>query len=179
MKKIFLTTLILLTTLTAFADEVTFVTSAPKAVELNKAFRLKYTVNRRNVKEPRIPQIGDFAILSGPSRSEQSSTQIINGNVTSTQSVTFTYVLMPQKEGEFTIPGATISVDGSEITSNKVTVKVLPEDKTAAAQQRNSQRRGGKEHIAATELCDNCAHYNAPSATLCRVGAPPPVSGSL
>ncbi len=159
MKKIFLTTLILLTTLTAFADEVTFVTSAPKAVELNKAFRLKYTVNRRNVKEPRIPQIGDFAILSGPSRSEQSSTQIINGNVTSTQSVTFTYVLMPQKEGEFTIPGATISVDGSEITSNKVTVKVLPEDKTAAAQQRNSQRRGaqyqngsGTVDIAASDL---------------------------
>ena len=93
MKKVFLTTLILLTTLAAVADEVTFVTSAPKAVVVNQQFRLKYTVNRHNVKEPRLPQISDFRILSGPSRSQQSSTQIINGNVTSSQSLTFTYIL--------------------------------------------------------------------------------------
>lgn len=158
MRRFFLTTLILLTTFVAFADDVTFVTSAPKAVAVNQTFRLKYTINRRNVKEPRVPQIGNFTILSGPSRSEQSSTQIINGNVTTSQSVTFTYILMAEKEGEFSIPGATISVDGDEITSNKVTIKVLPEDKTTAqqngSQHRGSQRRSasGSVDIAANDL---------------------------
>ena len=151
MKKIFLTTLLFLITLSAvYADDVSFTTSAPKAVAVNQQFRLKYTVNRRNVKEPRVPSIENFSILAGPNRSEQSSTQIINGNVTSTQSVTFTYVLVAEKEGEFTIPGATITVDGKEITSNKVNVKVLPEDKTvAAAQQQNgsSQRNLSLIHI--------------------------------
>lgn len=144
MKKVFLTTLILLTTLAAVADEVTFVTSAPKAVVVNQQFRLKYTVNRHNVKEPRLPQISDFRILSGPSRSQQSSTQIINGNVTSSQSLTFTYILVAEKEGEFTLPGATVSVDGNEITSNKITVKVLPQDKANAARQSASQGSRGQ-----------------------------------
>lgn len=152
MKKVFLTTLILLTTLSAFADEVTFVTSAPKAVVVNQQFRLKYTVNRHNVKEPRLPQISDFRILSGPSRSQQSSTQIINGNVTSSQSLTFTYILVAEKEGEFTLPGATVSVDGNEITSNKVTVKVLPQDKASAAQQSATQGRRGQRQSDRTSV---------------------------
>lgn len=152
MKKVFLTTLILLTTLAAFADEVTFVTSAPKAVVVNQQFRLKYTVNRHNVKEPRLPQISDFRILSGPSRSQQSSTQIINGNVTSSQSLTFTYILVAEKEGEFTLPGATVSVDGNEITSNKVTVKVLPQDKANAARQSASQGSRGERQPGNTSV---------------------------
>ena len=152
MKKVFLTTLILLTTLAAVADEVTFVTSAPKAVVVNQQFRLKYTVNRHNVKEPRLPQISDFRILSGPSRSQQSSTQIINGNVTSSQSLTFTYILVAEKEGEFTLPGATVSVDGNEITSNKVTVKVLPQDKANAARQGASQGSRGQRQPGNTSV---------------------------
>ena len=152
MKKVFLTTLILLTTLAAVADEVTFVTSAPKAVVVNQQFRLKYTVNRHNVKEPRLPQISDFRILSGPSRSQQSSTQIINGNVTSSQSLTFTYILVAEKEGEFTLPGATVSVDGNEITSNKVTVKVLPQDKANAARQSASQGSRGQRQPGNTSV---------------------------
>ncbi len=152
MKKVFLTTLILLTTLAAVADEVTFVTSAPKAVVVNQQFRLKYTVNRHNVKEPRLPQISDFRILSGPSRSQQSSTQIINGNVTSSQSLTFTYILVAEKEGEFTLPGATVSVDGNEITSNKVTVKVLPQDKANAARQNASQGSRGQRQPGNTSV---------------------------
>ncbi len=156
MKKIFLTTLLLLVTLSAvFADEVSFTTSAPKAVVVNQQFRLKYTVNRRNVREPRVPSIENFTVLAGPNRSEQSSTQIINGNVTSTQSVTFTYILVAEKEGEFTIPGATITVDGNEITSNKVSVKVLPQDKASAAaqqqqntsSQRNRRRSGNSNSV--------------------------------
>lgn len=152
MKKVFLTTLILLTTLAAVADEVTFVTSAPKAVVVNQQFRLKYTVNRHNVKEPRLPQISDFRILSGPSRSQQSSTQIINGNVTSSQSLTFTYILVAEKEGEFTLPGATVSVDGNEITSNKVTVKVLPQDKANAVRQSASQGSRGQRQPGNTSV---------------------------
>lgn len=152
MKKVFLTTLILLTTLAAVADEVTFVTSAPKAVVVNQQFRLKYTVNRHNVKEPRLPQISDFRILSGPSRSQQSSTQIINGNMTSSQSLTFTYILVAEKEGEFTLPGATVSVDGNEITSNKVTVKVLPQDKANAARQSASQGSRGQRQPVNTSV---------------------------
>ena len=167
MKRIFLTTLLLVMTMAvALADEVSFVTSAPKAVVVNQQFRLKYTINRRNVKEPRVSDIKDFRVLAGPNRSEQSSTQIINGNVTSTQSVTFTYILMAEKEGEFTIPGATITVEGNEITSNKVNVKVLPQDKASAAAQQNSQTQQNRRQQQNSNSVDIAADDLFMTATL-------------
>ena len=156
MKRIVLTILLTIITLTvAVADEISFVTSAPKAVEVNQNFRLKYTVNRRNVKEPLVPAMDNFRILSGPGRSESSSTSIINGVVTSTQSVTFTYILLAEKEGEFKIPGATISVDGKDYTSNTITVKVLPQDQSAAQSSATQQRRGGQRAASAAEISAN------------------------
>ena len=158
MKKILFTIILFMATLaTAFADEITFTTSAPNAVVVNQRFRLKYTINRRNVREPLVPAIENFNVLAGPYRSEQSSTQIINGEVTSTQAVTFTYTLLAEKEGAFTIPGATIKVDGKEYTSNPVKVKVLPEDKSASAasnarQQRPTQQTNAGNEISADEL---------------------------
>lgn len=158
MKKILFTIILFIVTLaTAFADEITFTTSAPNAVVVNQRFRLKYTINRRNVREPLVPAIENFNVLAGPYRSEQSSTQIINGEVTSTQAVTFTYTLLAEKEGAFTIPGATIKVDGKEYTSNPVKVKVLPEDKSASAasnarQQRPAQQTNAGNEISADEL---------------------------
>lgn len=114
------------------ADDISFVTSAPNAVEVNQQFRLSYRINRGNVKEPRIDAINDFDILSGPNRSSSSSMSIVNGQVTSEQSVTFTYILLATKEGTFTIPGATVEVDGEDVTSNSITVKVLPSDSNAS-----------------------------------------------
>ena len=157
MKKVLFTIILFMVTLaTAFADEITFTTSAPNAVVVNQRFRLKYTINRRNVREPLVPAIENFNVLAGPYRSEQSSTQIINGEVTSTQAVTFTYTLLAEKEGAFTIPGATIKVDGKEYTSNPVKVKVLPEDKSAngaanARQQRQNNFYYVYRHVMASD----------------------------
>ena len=82
----------------------------------------------------------DFEVLMGPSRSTQSSTQIINGNVTSTSTITFTYILMAGKEGTYNIPAATIVAEGNNYTSNSVTVKVLPTDQSSGASSGNSGR---------------------------------------
>ncbi len=155
MKNILLTTLILLTTaITAFADEISFTTSAPKSVVVNRQFMLRYTLNRKSNTEPRVPAIENFEILAGPYRSESSSVQIINGQKTSSQSVTYSYTLKADKEGEFTIPGATIKIEGKEYTSNSVKVKVLPEDKASAAQKgaSSSRNRGAQRGFNSTEI---------------------------
>ena len=52
----------------------------------------------------------------------------MNGNVTSTSSITFTYILMANNAGEYTIPGASIIADGDQMVSNSVKIKVLPQD---------------------------------------------------
>lgn len=156
MRKIVLTTLLLFITFTiAIAEEISFVTSAPKAVVVNQQFRLKYTLNRRSKGEPRLPAIEHFTILAGPYRSEQSSTSIVNGNVTSSQSVTYTYTLQADEEGEFTISGATINIDNESYTSNSIRIKVLPPDKSATAQTQQRGNRRQNDNTSSTNISND------------------------
>ncbi|WP_302458859.1 BatD family protein [Mediterranea massiliensis] len=123
-------------TVQAYADDkVTFTASAPDAVAVGDQFRLSYTVNTQKVKNFRAPSIKGFDVLMGPSRSY--SMQSVNGNTTET--LTFTYILLAQKEGEYTIPGATITANGDQMLSNSVKIKVLPADKTNSSQSGNTQ----------------------------------------
>lgn len=137
MRKIVCLWIALLTlTVQAYADDkVTFTASAPDAVAVGDQFRLSYTVNTQKVKNFRAPSIKGFDVLMGPSRSY--SMQSINGNTTET--LTFTYILLAQKEGEYTIPGATITANGDQMLSNSVKIKVLPADKTNSSQSGNTQ----------------------------------------
>ena len=144
MRKVILLFILVTTVLGAWADgNVTFTASAPDVVVNGDQFRLTYTVNTQKIRDFRAPNIKGFDVLMGPSRSQQSSTQIINGNVTSTSSITFTYILMADKEGTYTIPGATIVADGQNKTSNSVQIKVLPPDKASGAGDGNSNQGGG------------------------------------
>lgn len=137
MRKIVCLWIALLTlTVQAYADDkVTFTASAPDAVAVGDQFRLSYTVNTQKVKNFRAPSIKGFDVLMGPSRSY--SMQSINGNTTET--LTFTYILLAQKEGEYTIPGATITANGDQMLSNSVKIKVLPADKANSSQSGNAQ----------------------------------------
>ena len=121
-----------------FADKVSFVASAPDVVVVGDQFRLPYTVTTQKVKDFRAPSIKGFDVLMGPSRSEQSSTQIVNGSVSSTSSITFTYILMANTAGEFTVPGASIVADGNQMISNSVKIKVLPQDQNHNSSRRNN-----------------------------------------
>ncbi|MFA6807965.1 MAG: BatD family protein [Eubacteriales bacterium] len=124
-----------------YADsKVTFTASAPEAVAVGDQFRLSYTVTTQNVRDFRAPSIKGFDVLMGPSRSQQSSTQIINGNVSSASSITFTYILMATTEGHYSIAGATIVADGNQILSNSLKIKVLPADKSASGANTSSRQ---------------------------------------
>lgn len=114
-------------------DKVSFTASAPDAVAVGDQFRLAYTVTTQKVRDFRASSIKGFDVLMGPSRSQQSSVQIVNGVSTSTSSITFTYILMATAEGDFTIPGATITADGNQMVSNSVHIKVLPADQAVGA----------------------------------------------
>ena len=150
MRKIFsLWLLLVVGCIGAFAsDKITFTASAPDAVAAGDQFRLSYTINTQNVKDVRIPSIKGFDILMGPNRSY--NMQIINGK--QTESLTFTYILKALAEGEYTIPGATITAEGNPMTSNAVHIKVLPPDKSTETKGKASGRSGSSTSISDTDL---------------------------
>ena len=76
------------------ADKVRFVAEAADVVVSGDQVRLVFTVNSQDIKDFRAPSIKGFDVLMGPSRSQQSSIQIINGKRTSNSSTAFTYILL-------------------------------------------------------------------------------------
>ena len=136
MKRFLITALLLITFIgNVLADDVTFVASAPKSVVVNQHFKLSYTINTTDAKEPVIQDFKGFEVLSGPNSSTRQSYSSVNGNVTTSVSVTFTYILLAKEEGTFTIPAASIKAAGKELQSNSVTIKVLPEGQQSSGAQ--------------------------------------------
>lgn len=125
-------------------DKVSFTASAPDVVVVGDQFRLSYTVTTQNVRDFRAPSIKGFEVLMGPTRSTQSSVQMINGQTTSTSSITFTYILLANAEGSYSIPGATITAAGNQMVSNGVQIKVLPADQAGGASSDGGQQGGGR-----------------------------------
>ena len=104
----------------------TLTANAPQQVAVNQQFRLTYTVNTQDVKGFRIGQIPSeaFEVLMGPSTSTQSSFSMINGRTSQSSTVTYTYILCALKNGTFTIPAATITAEGKQISSNALKIQV-------------------------------------------------------
>ncbi|MBO5728589.1 MAG: BatD family protein [Paludibacteraceae bacterium] len=135
LKNLLILTIALLTSLVAYAaDEIKFTASAPQRVIVGQPFQLVFSVNE-NGKDLHIPEVKGFEIIAGPYTSTSSSTSWVNGKMTSSKEVRYTYTLLPQKEGDYQIQSATIVVNKEKYYSNVVNIKVLPEDKTASSQQ--------------------------------------------
>lgn len=143
MKKILLILFACNLTFWAYGQDVEFKASAPAQVIMGRPFQLTYSVNHR-AKDLRAPEFTDFDYLAGPYTSQSSSTSFVNGKRTSSFSITYTYTLMANKEGNFTIPPATIKVDGDQYSSNGVRITVLPPDQpdnaSTTEQQHNATR---------------------------------------
>ena len=140
-KLIFLFILMLTVGVATKAADVTFKASAPQAVVMGEQFRLTFTVNAEG-KDLRVQEMPDFDVLMGPSQSTSYSSSWVNGKSTSETTVTYTYVLMPKKEGTFNIAPATIKVNGSNYTSNGLAIKVLPADKAGKQEAETTTASG-------------------------------------
>ena len=139
-----------LVTLSLYADEVVFTAQAPKQVIVGKPFQLTYTVNQRS-RDLRAPEFTDFDVLSGPYTSTSSSTSFVNGRRTSSFEQTYTFMIMAQKAGTFTIGPATVKVDGENIQSNGVRIQVLPEEDQSNSTSQPSQSRSSSQPSSSTQ----------------------------
>lgn len=146
---------LLLTGLQSVAgNEVNFVAAAPDVVVSGDQFRLTFTVNTQKVKDFRAPSIKGFEVLMGPSRSSQNSTQIINGKVSSSSSITYTYILMAGKEGTYNIPAASIVADGETKISNSLQIKVLPADDASASSAQGGSASSSRSQAVGSKITD-------------------------
>jgi tetratricopeptide (TPR) repeat protein len=113
---------------------------------VGEQFRLTYTINTQDVRGFRAGNIPDeLEVLMGPSTSTQSSFQMVNGHTSSTSSVTYTYIVVANKNGTYTIPPAHCTVDGKTVTSNEIRIKVSGQAQQGGRQQSRQQSGGNGE----------------------------------
>lgn len=90
-------------------------------VSLNETFQLTYTITNADGRNFNAPPFNNFNKLGGPNKA--TSMNIVNGQAST--SVAYSYYLQPQQEGKYTIPGATIEINGKTVTSNAITIEVV------------------------------------------------------
>jgi len=156
MKHLYFIILLLALTIQTKADNVQFTATAPRVVEVGEQFEIVYTINA----EPsgfRPPEFKELSLLGGPSQSRSSSIQFINGKVTQSMSISYSYYFSATKAGTFTFEPAKATVDGKTYLSNSITIEVVGGKKGnvqqtspgTSSQSTTSSKQPGEEEVVA------------------------------
>ncbi len=134
MKRFYIILLLLIATVSSAVAETTFVVYPPRNVVEGSVFKVVYRLNNGEGNALKAPTINGCELLYGPASFTQQSMQIINGVTTSSYAVDYTYTYRAEKSGTFTIPAASISVDGKTLRTEAVNFTVLPADRKSSRQ---------------------------------------------
>lgn len=115
--------LLLLMAVPLLAQEVTFKAIGQTNVAVGNQFIVQFVVNAKgsNFKGP---DFDNFRVLTGPNQSTNTNYSNINGRMTQSTTLTYSYYLRALSEGTFTIAPASIKVDGKEYQSNELKITV-------------------------------------------------------
>ncbi|MFI3293366.1 MAG: BatD family protein [Rikenellaceae bacterium] len=128
-----LTLVVLFTSLTSAmaAEGVSFTTSAPMMVAVGETFRVEFALNASPDKDSFVaPNFPGFDVLAGPAVSQGSSIQIINGKMTRSTNLSYTFVLLAQEAGAYTIASAKVKVDKANYTTKPLPIEVVDESQS-------------------------------------------------
>jgi hypothetical protein len=146
MKRIlFFIFLLIASQLVIWADNVQFIASAPRVVEVGEQFEITYTLSAQPTGGFRAPEFKGLNLLGGPSQSTSSNVQYINGKVTQSVTYSYSYYFSASKPGTYTFEPAKVTVDGKSYLSNGITIEVAG---GAARQNNNPQQQQAQQQGA-------------------------------
>jgi hypothetical protein len=136
---------ILLVPLAMQAQKITVKGNAPAVVKVGERFRMTYEVNAKT-DAPHFQLPDALTVLSGPNVSQQTSFQFINGKQSSSFNLTFTYIMVADKEGKHTIPPATVEDGGQEYKSNSISIEVINDNTNNQTSNSQSQPKSNAKN---------------------------------
>ncbi|MBV4356419.1 BatD family protein [Pinibacter aurantiacus] len=87
----------------------------------NETLQIDYVIeNAGSINDVQLPEFRDFAVISGPNQS--SETSVVNG--TTTSSFTLSFLVQPKGPGKFVIPAASARINNKTMQTNTVNVIV-------------------------------------------------------
>lgn len=110
----------------AMGQKVSFGVEAPGVVAVGEIFRVEYVANTKP-DDFSGPSFSGLEVIAGPTLSTSKSWSLVNGNMSQSAQYTYTYVLRCSAEGEYTVPAASVRVDGKEYSAGPVSVRAIAE----------------------------------------------------
>ena len=124
MKRFVIYILPLLIPLTARSQDISIKVEYPSVVNAGDQFTVEWTVNTRGG-EFAAPPFTGFMKMMGPQTSYSSSTQIINGKMSTQTSYTYSYYLQAMKEGKYVIAPAEFTYKNKVYKSDSMSIEVV------------------------------------------------------
>lgn len=137
------------------AQNATFSIVPPRNVIQGRNFSLTFRLSDGEANPPSAPNLNGCTLLYGPATSTMQSTQIINGRMSSTRSIDFTFTYRADTPGKVTVPELTISCEGKQLSSRPASFEILPADEpvqTPGAQQAPSAPSAPSGNVSASDL---------------------------
>ena len=139
-------------------EQVRFRATSQSEVVVGEQFEIVYTVNAK-ARAFVSPDFKGLDVLAGPNTSSSSSIQFINGKMSQSYTLTYSFVVMAQKEGTLEVGPATVTVDGKKYTSNTLRIKVI---QGAAGQMQQTKagtvRNSGSQSATTTAGAKNISN---------------------
>lgn len=99
--------------------------------------RLQYSITTNTNGDITPPSFNDFKIIFGPSVSQEIGYTNINGHYTLSKTVTYTYIIQPKSEGDFTINPSVLEANGKKYFTEGI--KITVSKNTADSYSTNSK----------------------------------------
>ncbi len=151
MRRIFAVVFLITCTISVYAQNVQFTAAAQRVVSQGERFRVTFSVNA-DAGSFTGPDFKGLSVLSGPNRSNSSSISVINGAVTKEESTSFSYIVVGNNPGTFTVNAATCAVGGKNFTSNSLSIEVVKgntqQQNQQQAQQQQAQQQQAQQQAA-------------------------------
>lgn len=171
------------------AEEVSFSLNAPMIASVGEAFRIEFELNAKPDSDSFVPPaFENFDVVAGPSVSQGSSIQIVNGEMTKSISYAITYVLIPQKAGTFAIAPATIAVKKKSYTTQRTMIEVRDgaqagtaqgaQNKSESAESRANRTIGKEDLMLRLELSKRSVYKGEPIRALLKLYSRVNLAGS-
>lgn len=133
------------------SQEIKFVATSPQKVSVGSRFNVSYSINAQG-SNLQLPSFRDFRLLSGPNQSQSQSMQFINGQMSQSINISYSYILEPLKEGTFTIPSASIVVSGKTYKSNNLTIEVVKGNVSQQTPQGNRNSSQTEPQVSSKDI---------------------------
>ena len=166
MKRICFILLLLVTAFSVSAqDDVSFKTICKKQVVVGEQFQVSYELTGDG-KNFEAPNFTNFEIVGGPFSSQSSSVQIINGSVNKSTTHTYSFYLRAIKEGTYTIPSATITVDKKKIKSSIEEITVVKDNSVSTGGSATASAGTGTKEVFLEAIPNKKSAYIGEQITL-------------